>query len=227
MLLQTEVEPGSSWATPKADLALFGSDTVVGAAKLMGFAISYPRNTEIYGENEQAEYLYKIVSGAVRTYKILENGRRQIVAFYVPGDVFGLEARGEYTLSAETIIQSKLLLIRRSELVALADRDSDVADRLWALTAAELRRVQKHILLFAMPSRERVASFLVEMAQRFSTNDEIVLPMARQDIADYLGLTIETISRSLTDLENISAIKIRKSRLIVFRNYSTLVRLAA
>ena len=77
-----------------------------------------------------------------------------------------------------------------------------------------------------MPARERVAGFLVEMAHRFSTNGEVELPMTRQDIADYLGLTIETVSRSFTHLEDIAAIKVRTPRRIVLRNYSALVRLS-
>jgi CRP/FNR family transcriptional regulator, nitrogen fixation regulation protein len=197
------------------------------ASELMGFVISYPPDAEIYGEEEQAEYFYKVVNGSVRTYKTLKNGRRQIAAFYVPGDVFGLETRGEHTLSADAVAESSLLLINRSALVALAEQDKDAAGRLWTLTAAELRRTQDHIQLFALPARERVAGFLVEMAQRLAANDEVELPMARQDIADYLGLTVETVSRSFTQLERLDAITVRTSRRILLRNYFALVRLSA
>ena len=199
----------------------------LGASELMGFIISYPPDAEIYGEEEQAEYFYTVVNGSVRTYKTLKNGRRQIAAFYVPGDVFGLETRGEHTLSADAVVESSLLLINRSALVALAEQDKDAAGRLWTLTAAELRRVQDHIRLFALPARERVAGFLVEMAQRLSANDEVELPMARQDIADYLGLTVETVSRSFTQLERLDAITVQTSRRILLRNYFALVRLSA
>jgi CRP/FNR family transcriptional regulator, nitrogen fixation regulation protein len=188
---------------------------------------SRPRDAEVYGEEEQVNYFYKVVSGSVRTYKILENGRRQIAAFFMPGDIFGLETREEHTLSAEAIAGSSLFLIRRSALVALAEQDKDVAGQLWTLTAAELRRVQSHIRLFALPALGRVAGFLVEMAQRLSANDEVELPMGRQDIADYLALTIETVSRSLTQLEDLDAIKIRTSRRILLRDHSTLMRLSA
>jgi CRP/FNR family nitrogen fixation transcriptional regulator len=200
----------------------------LGAIERMGFTSSYPLNTEIYGEEEPAQYLYKVVSGAVRTYRILENGRRQIAAFYVPGDVFGLETRDEHALSAESISQSKLLLVKRRDLIALASQDNVIARLLWTLTADELRRVQDHTLLFAMSAEQRVAGFLIEMARRLSsTDDEVKLPMARRDIADYLGLTIETVSRSLTHLESTSAIKIPTSRRILFRDYAALGRLSA
>jgi CRP/FNR family nitrogen fixation transcriptional regulator len=229
MLIQTEIRTGSYGyrAAPQRDMPPICDRPFLDTTKLTGFINPYSQDTEVYGEKEQANYLYKVVSGAVRTYKILENGRRQIAAFYVPGDFFGFETRDQHTLSAETTAQSKLLLINRSTLVALAARDNDIASQLWALTAFELLRVQDHVLSFARPSRERVAGFLVEMAQRLSANDEVELPMKRQDIADYLGLTIETVSRSLTHLENTAAVKVRTRRRIELRNYSALVRLSA
>jgi CRP/FNR family nitrogen fixation transcriptional regulator len=115
----------------------------------------------------------------------------------------------------------------RSLLVALTSRDNDIASQLWTVTALELQKVQGHALSFAKPARERVAGFIVEMAQRLSASDEVELPMSRQDIADYLGLTIETVSRSLTSLENIAAVEIRRRRQIALRDYSALVRLSA
>src|SRR6201987_5785092 len=99
---------------------------LVGQMELMGVPMSFSRNAEIYGENEPADYLYKVISGTVRTYRILSDGRRQIGAFYLPGDVFGLETSDEHTFSAEAISDSKVLVIKRSALVALAERDSDV-----------------------------------------------------------------------------------------------------
>ena len=89
---------------------------------LMGATMSYPRNAEIFGENEPAEYLYKVVSGTVRTYKILSDGRRQIGGFYLPGDIFGLEFADEHTLSAEAITDAKVLVVKRSALDTLASR---------------------------------------------------------------------------------------------------------
>ncbi len=94
---------------------------------LMGAAKSYPHDAEIYGEDEPVEYLYKVISGAVRTYKILSDGRRQIGGFYLPGDIFGLEFADEHTLSAEAIADAKVLVIKRSMLTALAAHDPGVA----------------------------------------------------------------------------------------------------
>jgi len=199
----------------------------VNSIELMGAPMPFTRNTEIYGENEPAEYLYKVVSGSVRTYKVLNDGRRQIGAFYLAGDVFGLEVGEEHTFSAEAIVDSKVLVIKRSMVVGLAARQTDVAHQLWTMTAGELLRVQDHILLLIKTAQERVAGFLLEMAARGTAGNEIDLPMSRQDIADYLGLTIETVSRTLTQLENSATISVPTSRRIVLRNRAALNRLNA
>ena len=192
---------------------------------LMGAVMSFPRNTEIFGESEAADYLYKVVSGGVRTYKILSDGRRQIGGFYLPGEIFGLEFADEHTCSAEAITDAKVLVIKRKAVMALADRNAAVARELFALTARELRRTQERVLLLIKSAQERVASFLLEMAERGLAGNAIVLPMSRQDIADYLGLTIETVSRTLTALESCAAIEVPSSRRIVLRNRSALNRM--
>jgi CRP/FNR family transcriptional regulator, nitrogen fixation regulation protein len=192
---------------------------------LMGAPMPFARNAEIYGEGEPADYLYKVISGTVRTYKVLADGRRQIGAFYMVGDVFGLEVGDEHTFSAEAITDAKVLVVKRGTLVALAERDSDVARQLWTLTGRELSRVQDHIMLLIKTAQERVAGFLLEMAARASKDGAVELPMSRQDIADYLGLTIETVSRTLTILEKAAAIELPSSRRIVLRNRSALSRL--
>jgi CRP/FNR family transcriptional regulator, nitrogen fixation regulation protein len=199
------------------------ADALGQSMQLMGAMMTYPRDAEIFGESEPADYLYMVVSGTVRTYKILSDGRRQVSGFYLPGDIFGLEFTDEHTLSAEAINDSKVLVVKRSALNALANRDPLVAQQLFAVTGRELHRVQDRILLLIKNARERVASFLLEMAQRASENNTIELPMSRQDIADYLGLTIETVCRTLTSLETASAIEVSAcSRRIVLRNRAAL-----
>ena len=156
---------------------------------------------------------------------MLSDGRRQIGAFYLPGDVFGLEVGDDHTFSAEAIVDCKVLVIKRSAVVALAGRNNDVARKLWAMTADELQRAQGHIMLLIKTAQERVAGFLLEMSSRLLAGNAVDLPMSRQDIADYLGLTIETVSRTLTQLENVAAIAVPTSRRIVLRNRNTLSRL--
>jgi CRP/FNR family transcriptional regulator, nitrogen fixation regulation protein len=200
-------------------------NTLAQSMQLMGALMSFRRNSEIFGENEAADYVYRIVSGSVRTYKILNDGRRQVGGFYLPGDIFGLEFADEHTFSAEAITDSKVIVVKRSALTALAGRDAAIGRELFALTGRELRRVQDHVLHLVKSAQERVASFLLEMLKRASADNTVELPMSRQDIADYLGLTIETVSRTLTSLESSAAIDILTSRRIVLRNRAALNRL--
>jgi CRP/FNR family transcriptional regulator, nitrogen fixation regulation protein len=224
MLMQTNLNRDSSRTQTRQGAP---SIALGDAIEMMGAAMPFARNSEIYGENEPADYVYKVVSGAVRSYKVLSDGRRQIGAFYLPGDIFGLEVGEQHTASAEAITESKVLLVKRSALVALAGRDNAVAQRLWRMAAAELQRAQEHIMLLIKTAQERVAGFLLEMAARNAGAGEVELPMSRQDIADYLGLTIETVSRTLTQLENSGAIAVPVSRRIVLRSRGVLTRLNA
>jgi CRP-like cAMP-binding protein len=192
---------------------------------LMGAPMTYRRNAEIYGENEDAEYLYKVISGTVRTYKVLADGRRQIGAFYVPGDVFGLENGAQHSFSAEAVVDTKVFVVKRSAVVALAARDIEVARQLWTITSRELQRAQEHLLALIKTAEERVVGFLLDIAARVSGGNQFELPMSRQDIADYLGLTIETVSRTMTQLEHLAAIELPTSRRVVLRNRAVLGRL--
>jgi CRP/FNR family transcriptional regulator, nitrogen fixation regulation protein len=227
MPTQMKIQPGSSSLPRTASLRQAAGviPNVAGPIEMMGAAMPFARNSEIYGQDEPAEYLYKVVTGTVRTYKILADGRRQIGSFYLPGDIFGLEVGDEHTFSAEAITDSKILVIKRSSVLALAARDHEAARQLWTVTGRELQRVQDHILLLVKTAQERVAGFLLEMSQRTPGASAVELPMSRQDIADYLGLTIETVSRTLTQLENSAAISLPSSRRIEIRNRSALNRL--
>lgn len=227
MLMQSATQNGDlrQLASNTRRQPLVGAHAFTNTIELMGAPMSFARNAEIYGENEPADYLYKVVSGTVRTYKVLADGRRQIGAFYLPGDIFGLESSGEHTFSAETVTETKVLVFKRSALVALAARDNEVLQQLWALTSRELGRVQDHVMLLIKTAQERVVGFLLEMAKRMPTSNQVELPMSRLDIADYLGLTIETVSRTLTQLENSAAIELPTSRRIVLRNRAALGQL--
>lgn len=198
-----------------------------GSIETMGVSMPFARNMEIYGENESADYLYKVVSGVVRTYKLLNDGRRQVGSFYLPGDIFGLEIGGEHASSAEAVAVSKIQVIKRSAVIALAGRDKEVARQLWSLTATELRRAQDHIMLLLKTAQERVAGFLLEMAERNLGASEFDLPMSRQDIADYLGLTVETVCRTLSQLKRSELIELPTHGHIVIQDRRELEELAA
>ena len=126
---------------------------------------------------------------------------------------------------SEAITDARVMGVKRSALTALAGRDAAIGRELFACTSRELRRVQDRVLLLIKSAQQRVASFLLEMVERAGVSKIVELPMSRQDIADYLGLTIETVSRTLTGLESAAAIEVPTSRRIVLRNRSALSRL--
>lgn len=200
------------------------AQTMFGSIELTGARMSFAKDSEIYGENEPADYIYKVLTGTVRVYKILHDGRRQIEAFYFPGDVFGIELGSNHASSAEAVSATTIAVVRRSTLLASATKDADVSNRLWAHTAHELEQARRHAMLLVKTAQERVASFLIDLSNRIA-GDAVELPMSRQDIADYLGLTIETVSRTLTQFQQTSAIELATSRRMIVRNRQALINL--
>jgi CRP/FNR family transcriptional regulator, nitrogen fixation regulation protein len=161
----------------------------------------YNRGAEIFGEAEPAEYVYQVIEGAVRSYKLLSDGRRQINAFHLVGDIFGLENDGTHRFTAEAIVETIVRLVKCVSLTHVAEQDATVARDLLNMTASNLRHAEDHMLLLGRKtSLERVAAFLLEMDRRLTAAGVMALPMCRRDIADYLGLTLETVSRALSVL---------------------------
>ncbi len=219
--------PASAYAVPrsvpKTANGVLREQGFRNSLELMGLKLNYARNEEIYGQGEEAEYVYRIQSGSVRTYKLLDDGRRQIGAFYLPGDIFGLGSGGNHRFSAEAMADTVVIAMKRSTLAALAQTDATVARELWEMTARELDHVHDQMVLLGRSSaQERVASFLVEMADRSVNRNEFDLPMSRQDIADYLGLTIETISRTFSSFERKAVIELPSSRKVRLKNRAAL-----
>jgi CRP/FNR family nitrogen fixation transcriptional regulator len=140
-----------------------------------------------------------VIEGAVRTHKLLSDGRRQIGAFHLPGDIFGLENGDFHRFTAEAIIDTITCVVKRQSLERVARADPAMVRSLLTMTTDNLQQVEKHILLLGRKtSQERVAAFLLEMNGRLTSAGVIALPMGRRDIADYLGLTLETVSRALS-----------------------------
>jgi CRP/FNR family nitrogen fixation transcriptional regulator len=137
----------------------------------------------------------------VRSYKLLSDGRRQIGAFHLVGDIFGLENRTEHRFTAEAIVDTAVRLVKRRSLELVAESDAMVARNLLTMTTNNLQHAEDHMLLLGRKtSLERVAAFLLEMDKRLTAAGVMALPMCRRDIADYLGLTLETVSRALSRL---------------------------
>jgi len=187
----------------------------------VGIVRSYPRKWEIVREDDPTDHVYEVVSGTVCTCKMLREGRRQIAGFYFAGDVFGLESAQQHSVAAQAITNAKVRIFNKRALRALASSSLEVADRLLALTSRELARKQDHLLvLLSTTAEERIICFLIEMVRRAPPREDdfIALPMSRRDIADYLGLTLETVSRTLWDLERRGAIEIKGYHSIALRN---------
>jgi len=169
---------------------------------------TYRRGSEIYGEKEPADYVYRVLSGAVRSCKLLSDGRRQIGAFHVPGDLFGLENGSVHRFTTEALVDTAVRLIKRESLETLAWNDWVLAKNLLDMTTTNLQHAEDHMLLLGRKtSMERVTAFLIEMDRRLSAAGVLALPMSRRDIADYLGLTLETVSRSLSHLRDLGILR--------------------
>jgi CRP/FNR family nitrogen fixation transcriptional regulator len=192
------------------------------------FKMKVGREEEVYGEQEPAEFLYKVVSGAIRTFTITEDGRRQIDAFHLPGDVFGFEQGAVHRFSAEAIGESELIVASRASIERMAEQDGHAARELWAMTARQLGRVCDHMLMLGRKGAfERVVAFLLEMSARDRQSQNVNLPMSRTDIADYLGLTIETVSRCFSKLDRSHAIELDGARKVKLRDVRALEAIAA
>ena len=167
-------------------------------AKVSASEFKCSKGTEIFGEAEPADYIYQVIEGAVRSHKLLSDGRRQIGAFHLPGDIFGLENGNFHRFTAEAIVDTTVCLVKRQSLERVAKNDPAMVRSLLTMTTDNLQHVENHMLLLGRKnSRERVAAFLLEMNGRLTAPDVMALPMTRRDIADYLGLTLETVSRAL------------------------------
>ncbi len=213
-----------SQATPTVDQF----SVIATYAGVIASECTYRKDEEIYGESEPSEYVYQVVRGAVRTYKLLSDGRRQIGAFHLPGDVFGLDAGSTHRLTAEAIADTTVRLVKRRSLESAAGSNAQVAHNLWTMTAGDLRHAEDHMLLLGRKTAmEKVATFLLEMDRRLAKTGMMALPMCRRDIGDYLGLTLETVSRALSQLSDQGILAFSSARQIVLRNRQRLADMDA
>jgi CRP/FNR family nitrogen fixation transcriptional regulator len=189
----------------------------------------YRRGAEIFGEAEPAEYIYQVIEGAVRTHKLLPDGRRQIGAFHFRGDIFGLENSETHRFTAEALVQTTVRLVKRESVEKVARSDPAILHTMLAMTMNSLAHVENHMLLLGRKtSLERVAAFLLEMHLRSTAANVMNLPMSRRDIADYLGLTLETVSREISKFHRKDILKFEDTtqRHIVVPDVQALAELA-
>jgi len=171
------------------------------------------RDELIFRKGQKATQIYKVKSGCIRTFTHHRDGRRFVTAFYFPGDYFGLDMRERHRVTASAVTPSEILLIGRRPLMLGAANNVTVANEMLRVTNLELQRAHQHSLLLRNSANERVGQFLFDMKKR-GRRKEVDVAMSRQDIADYLNLTVESVARALTQLEKVSAISKRSTRRI-------------
>jgi CRP/FNR family transcriptional regulator, nitrogen fixation regulation protein len=194
------------------------SEQLSGTGTVPAVVMSYAADERVFGQGMPRRFVYKVKSGVVRTFTLLGDGRRQIDAFHFPDDVFGLELNDDHSLSAEAVAATQLLVFQRSLIDRAAENNCAMAQELLSLTGRTLERTRAQVVLSRRSAIERLANFLLNLGSRVGTETSVDLPMSRYDIADYLGLTIETVSRMLSELERIDAIVLTTTRHIVFRD---------
>jgi CRP-like cAMP-binding protein len=165
------------------------------------------RDRTLFAEGDEAAYVYRILSGVVRTYKLMPDGRRHVIDFMMAGDLLGIEPGERHVVAAEAVSDCVVCRYPRRQVDLATDDDPGLARELLALTCSRLAAAHSHLMaLGRKTAEERLASFLLNLAD--DTGRAVPLPMGRVDIADHLGLTVETVSRLFAGL--------RKARLIDF-----------
>lgn len=182
----------------------------------------FPAGTEIYAQGQKCGNLYTVEFGGVRIYRLLSDGRRQISAFHLAGETFGFEADNTHHFFAEAICATGIRVLR-SRFV-----HDDLAVEILPMALQGLVRAQEHLLVLGRQnSMERVSAFLLEMSERQGGLRQVELPMSRTDIADYLGLTIETVSRVLSRLKLKGIIRLPTLRSVEIVKWQVLQDMAA
>lgn len=226
---RNESQPVGEWGcTPTPNYASL-HDAPLARLGSIATSVVLEAGDELFEQDDPVTYCYQIVSGCVRTVRLMEDGRRQIGGFLMPGDVLGFDARGRHDYAAQAVSGTVLNRYPVHAVMNRAERDAGFAMWLWRTAAGQLHRSREHaVLLGRMTATERVARFLCDMQARGgqAAGQWVTLPMQRADIADYLGLTVETVSRTLTQLRRARAIDIQPGKVIV-RSQRALTEMAA
>ncbi len=183
-----------------------------------GTTMSVQHDREIHGQGDRADWCYRIVSGCVRMVNLMEDGRRQIGEFLMAGDLLGFDTLGTYDFSAEAVSEVVLRRYPRRMVDALAESNVALARRLRDMTSGSLRLAHSRLVLLGRKTAsERIASFLLEMAKRLPEvhRDVLDLPMGRTDIADHLGLTIETVCRVMAHLRRDGTVVVERGHVTI------------
>jgi len=187
--------------------------------------VSHQRNKVIFLEGDPIDYIFFLIEGVVRLCRTFKNGKRSIVNFHVGSELFGFEGGQTHSLCAEAATDARVLVLKYSAVRDLAGRSNRVANFLLTNTARDLRRLREHAVLMSRDAQCRLATFFIDLAVRTGKVQNLDLPMSHQDIADHLGLTIETVSRVITEFERAGWITRVSPRALILRNRTPLERM--
>jgi CRP/FNR family nitrogen fixation transcriptional regulator len=230
--LTVAAKPGQSTSPPSAPAPWMQSAPapltqsarpVRDGLELSGAVMHFAADRQIHAEGDEARSFYEVVSGVVRTCRFLSDGRRQIDAFHAAGDVFGFEAGDHYRLGAEAVSECTVIAYRRRGLETMVSHDEKLGRWFFSHALSMLAQAREHSLLLGRGSAaQKISAFLLENERQVGTTYLVDLAMSRQDIADYLGLTIETVSRTLSQMERDGTIALPTARRVVLQNRRTL-----
>lgn len=193
--------------------------------------VRYESGHTVFAEGDAADTLYNVTVGTVKLYKLLPDGRRQITGFLLPGDFLGLSVNENYAYTAETVTPATLCRFPRRRMEALLDEFPKMQRRLFSMASNELAAAQDQMLLLGRKSaKEKICSFLLMLSQRAQRRghkeNPVHVPMSRADIADYLGLTTETVSRTFTQLKTSRVISLLEGNKVQIHDMDDLFDLA-
>lgn len=192
----------------------------------IGTVVTLKRDDALFLEGDSADCYFKVVHGAVRSCKLLADGRRHIGDFYLAGDFIGLDAAESYAFSAEAVGDITIIRYARRKVDALAWQEPQVAKSLVKMMRENLCAARERMTLLGhLTAMERIASFLLTMADR-TGHEQVSIPMTRTDIGDYLGLTMETVSRAFSQLKNEGVIKQKSVHEVIIVDRDALEELA-
>jgi CRP-like cAMP-binding protein len=201
--------------------------TAIAALDRIGLVVSLKRDATIFFQEDVATSYFKVIEGVVRHCKFLSDGRRLISDFCVPGEFFGLAGVGKNLWSAEAVTAVALVRWTRRSLDTLVEEQPGVGKCIQSLVSDRIASMQEHMLLLGRKhATEKVASFLLMMADRNGDSERVLLRMTRLDIADYLGLTVETVSRTVTQLRRRRLIRVQDDHEVIFLNRDSIEHLA-
>jgi CRP-like cAMP-binding protein len=204
------------------------SDEGFAALDAMGVTVRLAKNAALFQEGERSQHVYKVISGAVRTCRMLVDGRRQIADFILPGDFFGLDWQATHNFTAEAVTDTVVISYPRRQLELLAERAPSIQRLLLSTLCKGLAATQEHVVMLGRQTAyERLAWFLVRVMERAGRGNAIDMPMSRMDIADYLGLTIETVSRGISEFKRRRYISAASAHQISLTGLSALQAMAS